>query len=441
MTGSTSFHDSRGGATAPDAVSHGPYAPQRARRNRGRTVSPDPLMFRSTIWLEHYQEASARAHEEPIEQLRDRVCTMEYNLETLRTRLTQFAGLRDAQGIREDHRALVTRLTEVEECASMHTLREFMSQIHRLESMLSGEHGGVMGEAIRACNRRLDNHQATMDDFYARISTQDWYHDLSDQEENEENRLSTRDANANAENQSGMENRPPGRRRTRGQAPQRRFQRTMPRPPPPPPLTQGLEESTAFTPEVIQQAMQRLFAAYNQCVARVAHADDRLEQFRSTIRRDALDLALCVQRNSQDIQHQEHNVEQIRRTLFDEVQVKVNTLDDRIRLVGDQLDGVARTIDRNTHSQCASIDALISEQKDIRQLVEGLARLLDQHQATSGTMSGDASAAMQLEITDLKTKVLRLTEQNTQQDGRPTLRASMSEQVNLMENQIIKWRY
>ena len=72
-------------------------------------------------------------------------------------------------------------------------------------------------------------------------------------------------------------------------------------------------------------------------------------------------------------------MEQIRRTLFDGVQVKVNTLDDRIRMVGDQLDGVARTIDRNTHSQCASIDALISEQKDIRHLVEGLARLLDQH--------------------------------------------------------------
>ena len=40
-----------------------------------------------------------------------------------------------------------------------------------------------------------------MDDFYARISTQAWYHDLFDQEENEEVRLSTiraenRDANA-----------------------------------------------------------------------------------------------------------------------------------------------------------------------------------------------------------------------------------------------------
>ena len=64
----------------------------------------------------------------------------------------------DAQGIREDHRVLVARLNEVEECASVHTLREFMSKILRLESMLSGEHGGVIGEAIRACNR-IDSHQ------------------------------------------------------------------------------------------------------------------------------------------------------------------------------------------------------------------------------------------------------------------------------------------
>ena len=51
-TGSTSVHDPRGGATAPDASwdTQGPYAPQRPRRNRGRALTPDPLMFRTTIW-------------------------------------------------------------------------------------------------------------------------------------------------------------------------------------------------------------------------------------------------------------------------------------------------------------------------------------------------------------------------------------------------------
>ena len=83
-------------------------------------------MFRSTIWMEHDQEASARAHEDPMKQLHERVYNMEHNLQTLRTRLTQVADLRDAQGIREDHRAIVAHLNEVEECTSVHNA----SRIH-----------------------------------------------------------------------------------------------------------------------------------------------------------------------------------------------------------------------------------------------------------------------------------------------------------------------
>ena len=96
--------------------------------------------------------------------------------------------------------------------------------------------------------------------------------------------------------------------------------------------------------------MQRLFVAYNQCVTRVAQTDDRLEQFRSTIRRDALELTLNVQRNNQDLQHQGQSVEQIRRTLFDEVQEKVNHLNERLRMVIDHIEGITKTIDKNTHA-------------------------------------------------------------------------------------------
>ena len=104
----------------------------------------------------------------------------------------------------------------------------------------------------------------------------------------------TEGRDANAENQSGVENRPLGRRRTRGQAPQRRFQRTIPRPPPPP-QAQSSDETTILTQDMIQQGMPRLFVAYNQCVTRVAQTDDRLEQFRSAIHTDALELTLNVQ--------------------------------------------------------------------------------------------------------------------------------------------------
>ena len=236
-------------AVAPNAAweNHGPYAPQRSRRHRGRPVSPDTVMFHTTFRLEHNSEASVRAHEEPIEQLRDRARTTEANLETL--------DLRDAQGLLEGHRALITRLTEIEECASVHTLREFMTKILRLESLVCGEQGGLVGEAIRACNGRLDNHKATMGDFYARIRIQDWYHNLPEQEDDEETQQSATRAeghDTNAENQPGVENRPLGRRRIRGQAPQRRFQRPMPRPPTPP-QAQSSDEATTLTHDMIQQ--------------------------------------------------------------------------------------------------------------------------------------------------------------------------------------------
>ena len=397
-------------------------------------------MFNTTIWTRHDSEASARAREDPMDQLRDRVRAMEHNLETLRTRLTQVADLRDAQGIREDHRAIVARLNEVEEYASVHTLREFMSKIFRLESMLSGEHGGVIGEAIRACNRRIDSRRASMDNFYARISTQDWYHDISDQEGGEEVRMSNRDTNA--ENQPGMENRPSGRRRRRlrGHAPQRRFQRTMPRPPPLPPV-HDTEGTATFSPEMIQQAMRRLFVAYNQCVTRVAQTDDRLEQFRSTIRRDALDIALTVQRAGQDIQQQQQAIEQIKSTLFEDVQERVKSLEERLCSVMDHEVHVNKTIDRNTHSQCASISALISEQEDVRKLVEALANRLDWSQEASNAAQSETSTNVLLEISDLKTKVLRLTEQSTKHDGDLSFLTNMSEQVELLEDGIIKWRY
>ena len=118
---------------------------------------------------------------EPIVQLRRQMSTVQANLETLRTRVGQVADVRDAQGLREGQRALTARLTEVEECTSVQTLREFMHRIMRLEGLVGGSHGGILGDAIRACSLRIDNHNSMLDDFYATIRTQDWFHDLSEQ--------------------------------------------------------------------------------------------------------------------------------------------------------------------------------------------------------------------------------------------------------------------
>ena len=191
----------------------------------------------------------------------------------------------------------------------------------------------------------------------------------------------------------------------------------------------------------IEQAMHRLFVAYNQCVTRVANTDDRLEQFRSTIRRDALDIALTVQRAGQDIQHQQQAIEHIKSTLFEDVQERVKSLEERLRSVMDHEVHVNQTIDRNTHWQCASISALISEQGDVRKLVEEVANRRDQSQEASSATQSEVSTNALLEISDLKSKVLRLTEQSTNLDGDLSFLSKLSEQVELLEDQIIKWRY
>ena len=180
--------DEQRGATAPCPPSEfdGPYAPRRSTRKRGRAVSPDPFLFHQTTWLEHDREAAA--HEEPVTQIRQELSTIQANLETLRTRLGQVADLRDAHGLREGQRTLTTRIAEVEECISVQNLRELMRRITRLEAQVGGNHGGVLGETIRACHLRLDSQTAVLKELQASIRPRDWYRDLSEQESDEETR-------------------------------------------------------------------------------------------------------------------------------------------------------------------------------------------------------------------------------------------------------------
>ena len=124
-----------------------------------------------------------------------------------------------------------------------------------------------------------------------------------------------------------------------------------------------------------------------------------------------------MQRTSQDLQHQGQSVERIKRTLCDEVRGKENHLEEKLRMLGDHMDGIAKTIDKNEHSKCASITAMIREQEDIRRLVEELAKRLDQPQEMSSTIQSEFSTAVQLEISDLKAKVLRLTCKHVQTGG------------------------
>ena len=113
---------------------------------------------------------------------------------------------------------------------------------------------------------------------------------------------------------------------------------------------------------------------------------------------------------------------------------------------------VVTETDKRAQDMCASIGKVIDEQNDIRKIVEELARRIDAmrdgthpRDVSSGSNASneqnlsDVSVAMQLEIENLKTKVARLTEQTTQHTT--GLLTPLDGRVDLVEKQIIKWRY
>ena len=70
-----------------------------------------------------------------------------------------------------------------------------------------------------------------------------------------------------------------------------------------------------------------------------------------------------------------------------------------------------------------------------RKVVEDLASRLDRSQETSGTAQNaqnELSTNALLEINDLKSKVSRLTEQNTKLEGDASYLSSLSDQVNAL---------
>ena len=318
---------------------YGPYAQQGARRVRGGYDSPDPFLFSTTIFLEH--EAAADEEHDSMLNLQRRLRCAEHNVETLRTRLTQVADLRDTQGIRRDHRAIVTRLDKVEEYASARTFREFMVKIHRLESMLVDNNGGTVGEAIRLCSRRLDQQQAVLDDMQGRVRAQEGNWEWSEE---------------NSENISGRENRNAHRRRRRVIPPQEVFRSPMPRRQPPP---QEPEATVTPTVDVEQQAVHRLHAAYNQCVNRTGQLEHRFDQFRFAIHRDAGDLAILVQGHDQNISTQSRELRRLSESIH-EMQARLTGIDTFVKTIGEHNHQVYQTMDQNNQSQTASIVGIIN---------------------------------------------------------------------------------
>ena len=171
---------------------------------------------------------------------------------------------------------------------------------------------------------------------------------------------------------------------------------------------------------MMPHSTQRLYASYNQCVTRVAQAVRQMIDLNSFHRYPSRCTGAGTESapSQSNLQHQGQVIEQIRHTLYDMVQDKMDNLEERFRKFTEFTHEVTATIDRNEHGKCSSIGKTIHEQEDVRRLVEELARRLDHTPANVVETKSESSVATQLEISDLKAKVLRLTEQYTEHDAK-----------------------
>ena len=101
--------------------------------------------------------------------------------------------------------------------------------------------------------------------------------------------------------------------------------------------------------------------------------------------------------------HHDQSVNEHRREIrqltesMEDAQARIAGLDTHSQEMIQHEHHVNQTIDWNTHSQVASIGAIIDEQKDLRKLVEELASRMDQSQGNLSTPRGEASTNILLD--------------------------------------------
>ena len=92
--------------------------------------------------------------------------------------------------LREGHEALSTRVSGVEECVTLHHVREYMRRIILIEERIEAS-GGAIGETLRECQVRLDQCTACLTDLDNRERAQEQHHEVSEHESSDENRQTT----------------------------------------------------------------------------------------------------------------------------------------------------------------------------------------------------------------------------------------------------------
>ena len=296
-------------------------------------------------------------------QVKNQTWTIRANPETLRTRLG------DTEDLREGPEALCTRIREVEECITVHHVHEYMRRIILIESRIGGS-DGLRSEILRQCQVRFEQCAADLTDLRDRMRTQNWYHDLSEQESDDEiQRMLDRAEN---EHDNGTENRPVrnNRRRHRLTVQQRRTARAMsgraPRELTEVEIEQMQSQENSQTPEAhegaIQQRLRRLAESQRQSAEDLNHLDSKINQFRHDFRESMAESALTIQRVMQEVRGRGQRLDRLSHVGYHVVVDKLEGVDFRFQQSGKVMDKVLTETDHRSRDMCTSIGHFINEQ-------------------------------------------------------------------------------
>ena len=131
---------------------------EKQEENLRRRRPSDPFPFHRMIWLESdpypmptpgQEYTGENTTQTPWHWALNQRMSVQHDLELLRNRIAEIEDLR------VDQEALSTRVRSVEECITVHHVREFMHSIITIEGRI-GVSGGVIGENLRECQMRLD---------------------------------------------------------------------------------------------------------------------------------------------------------------------------------------------------------------------------------------------------------------------------------------------
>ena len=108
---------------------------------------------------------------------------IQFAFELLKNRIDGIEAGTDMRGLHKGQDKLSNRTRRFEESVNLHHVNESLNRVIRLEASVGRGH---VGESLRQRQERVSQCEAGLTDLENRMRTQDWWHDLSEQESSDE---------------------------------------------------------------------------------------------------------------------------------------------------------------------------------------------------------------------------------------------------------------